>query len=158
MDDLVTRRMSTADLDEVMEIEEASFTSPWSLASFMHELLQNPRALYLVATSGGRVVGYAGLWLIIDEGHITNIAVHPDYRRTGVAQRLIATLAEIGCSQGIKRFTLEVRVSNTPAQTLYNRIGFKPAGIRKGYYLDNHEDALIMWWDPAESDVFEPSV
>lgn len=158
MDDLVIRRMSTADLDEVMKIEETSFTSPWSLASFMHELLQNPRALYLVAIRGGRVVGYAGLWMIIDEGHITNIAVHPDHRRTGVAQKLIARLAETGCSHGIKRFTLEVRVSNTPAQTLYDRIGFKPAGVRKGYYLDNHEDALIMWWDPAEAGTVEPSI
>lgn len=158
MNDLVIRRMSATDLDEVMEIESASFTSPWSPASFMHELLQNPRAFYLVAARGGRVVGYAGMWLIIDEGHITNIAVHPDHRRTGVAKSLIASLAEAGCSQGIKRYTLEVRVSNTPAQTLYRRIGFKPSGIRKGYYLDNHEDALIMWWDPAESEVLEPSI
>lgn len=150
MDQPAIRRMALTDLDRVMEIEKASFSSPWSHASFAHEILQNPRAVYMVAVLDGEVVGYAGMWVIFDEGHITNVAVHPNHRRTGIARRLLTTLIEIGCAQGAVRYTLEVRLSNIPAQTLYNDMGFRVTGTRKRYYQDNDEDAYIMWLDTSQ--------
>lgn len=150
MEQVTIRRMVLSDLDQVMGIEEASFSSPWSHASFIHEIAQNPRAVYIVAVRGDRIVGYAGMWVIFDEGHITNVAVHPQHRRTGIARMLLAELTGIGCAQGVLRYTLEVRVSNIPAQTLYIDIGFRVAGTRKRYYQDNNEDAYIMWLDTAQ--------
>lgn len=147
MESLILRRMELSDLEQVLAIENDAFSSPWSHSSFVHELVQNPRALYLVAESDGRVVGYAGMWVIFDEGHITNVAVHSAHRRSGVARKLLAALAEQGAFLGVDRYTLEVRVSNIPAQTLYGSIGFRIAGTRKQYYQDNNEDAWIMWWE-----------
>ncbi|MGE5508808.1 MAG: ribosomal protein S18-alanine N-acetyltransferase [Chitinophagales bacterium] len=139
--------MQVGDLEDVLRIEEASFPTPWSRFAFLSELLENERAVYLVAREDGRVVGYVGMWRILNEGHITNLAVHPDQRRRGIGRRLLQALVNISRTRGIDRLTLEVRVSNTPAQTLYESFGFRSAGVRPGYYQDNDEDALIMWHD-----------
>ncbi|MBE3582121.1 MAG: ribosomal protein S18-alanine N-acetyltransferase [Thermoanaerobacteraceae bacterium] len=137
--------MTIRHLDEVLAIERASFPSPWPRSSFLNELLTNDCARYYVCLEGDRVVGYAGMWIILDEAHITNIAVHPAYRGRRLGELLLRTLMQEAARLGADRMTLEVRVSNLPAQRLYARLGFVRAGIRKGYYNDNHEDAIIMW-------------
>lgn len=132
-------------LDDIIEIEKLSFSIPWSRNAFLEELQNNRFAVYISAMANEKVVGYAGMWKIIDEGHITNIAVHPEYRRMGIGKKLLEELINISKKSGITRITLEVRKSNTVAQSLYIKYGFKPAGIRKEYYADNGEDAIIMW-------------
>ncbi|MGE5554030.1 MAG: ribosomal protein S18-alanine N-acetyltransferase [Betaproteobacteria bacterium] len=139
--------MEVGDVEEVLAIEQASFPTPWSRLAFLSELLENERAVYLVAREEGKVIGYAGMWRILDEGHITNLAVHPDARRRGVGRRLLDALCNLAVARGLRRLTLEVRVSNVAAQHLYESFGFLPAGVRPGYYQDNNEDALIMWRD-----------
>ncbi|MGI5854083.1 MAG: ribosomal protein S18-alanine N-acetyltransferase [Bacillota bacterium] len=150
MEPISIRKMGLDDLDRVMEIEHKSYTLPWSYTSYVYELVENSRALYIVAQLGTEVVGYCGMWIIFDEGHITTIAVDPAHRRKGIGRRLIEALMEMGATQGVKRFTLEVRVSNLNAQSLYKAMGFQSVGIRKGYYSDNGEDAYIMWCEPAD--------
>ena len=112
---------------------------------FLKEISENNIALYLVAEIAGQIVGYAGMWLIIDEGHITNVAVHPNFRRRHIGEAIVSVLLAEAQAEGITRQTLEVRVSNFAAQRLYEKFGFQACGIRKGYYEDNHEDAIIMW-------------
>ncbi|OFW79494.1 MAG: ribosomal-protein-alanine N-acetyltransferase [Alicyclobacillus sp. RIFOXYA1_FULL_53_8] len=141
------RRMSLQDLDDVMVVEHRSFTAPWSRQAFLRELVDNQFARYVVAEYHGKVVGYAGIWLIMDEGHVTNIAVDPDVRGRHLGELLLRTLMSVCLAQNILRMTLEVRVTNTVAQGLYEKLGFVRSGLRKGYYTDNREDALIMWAD-----------
>jgi ribosomal-protein-alanine N-acetyltransferase len=131
-------------IDEILSIEELSFHDPWSKDS-MEKELQNSFARYLVVKSSGKVIGYGGMWLILDEGHITNVAVHPDFRGIGAGNLLLKSLIEIGKIESIIALTLEVRSSNNVAQNLYYKYGFLLEGIRKGYYADNNEDALILW-------------
>jgi ribosomal-protein-alanine N-acetyltransferase len=141
--------MCVEDLEGIIEIENSSFTTPWSRNSFLHELFENERAVYLVAKDEfDRLVGYIGMWIIFDEGHITNLAVHPNFRRRGAGGRLLKGLIEYGRREGIKYLTLEVRRSNETAQNLYYKHGFVHMGVRRKYYLDNNEDALIMWKGP----------
>ena len=147
---LTIRPMEEADLPAVLAIERESFTSPWSLAVFRRELQDKEVSHLLVAevspSEGGQwVVGYACYWLVMDEAHITNIAVRQGYRRRGVAHRLLTEMLRGAKLQGAKRATLEVRLSNEGAQRLYERHGFQSAAIRKRYYPDNGEDALVMW-------------
>ncbi|HHW14622.1 MAG TPA: ribosomal protein S18-alanine N-acetyltransferase [Firmicutes bacterium] len=142
--------MKGDDVEEVLAIEQASFPTPWSRLAFLSELLENERAVYLVAREEGRIIGYVGMWRILEEGHITNLAVHPDARRRGVGRRLLQTLCDLAQARGLHRLTLEVRVSNATAQRLYESFGFQAAGVRPGYYQDNNEDALIMWLDLPE--------
>ncbi|MGI9953485.1 ribosomal protein S18-alanine N-acetyltransferase [Moorellaceae bacterium AZ2] len=137
--------MAIRHLDQVLAIERASFPSPWPRSSFLNELFANDYARYYVCLHGDRVIGYAGMWIILDEAHITNIAIHPDFRGQRLGELLLKTLMQEAVNLGADRMTLEVRVSNLPAQRLYERLGFVRAGIRKGYYNDNHEDAIIMW-------------
>jgi ribosomal-protein-alanine N-acetyltransferase len=137
--------MTERNLDAVLGIENLSFASPWSKNSFLYELQENKRAVYLAASEEERIIGYIGMWVILDEGHITNLAVHPDYRRHGVAWRLIETLTVTAADRGLARLTLEVRRTNFTAQQLYLKAGFVSAGVRPRYYRDNDEDALIMW-------------
>jgi ribosomal-protein-alanine N-acetyltransferase len=137
--------MGVEDLDQVIEVEKLSFTNPWSRNSFFLELTTNELATYIVAKVDGRVVGYAGMWLIVGEAHVTNVAVHPGFRKKGIGELLMRSLMTIARESGAKMMTLEVRKSNYIAQNLYTKLGFEPIGIRRGYYTDNNEDAVIMW-------------
>jgi ribosomal-protein-alanine N-acetyltransferase len=145
MNNGVVRPMVYDDLKAVLEIENASFPTPWSLQSFIAELKDNEYARYFCLELDFQVIGYMGLWFILDEGHITNIAIAPGYRGQHWGEFLIRSVMEKMETQGMERMTLEVRVSNYPAQSLYKRLGFAAAGVRKGYYADTQEDALIMW-------------
>lgn len=137
-------------LPDIQAIEQRSFCAPWSYSAFLSELMDNDNAFYLVAQHREAAVGYVGVWIILDEGHITNVAVDPRYRGRGIGSRLLDAVTEVARQQGVTRMTLEVRVSNTPAQQLYKRLGYRVSGMRKRYYRDNNEDALIMWRDLTE--------
>lgn len=141
--------MCVADLEEVIAIEKLSFAMPWSRNSFLNELMENERAVYLVVKNEfEQVIGYIGMWIIFDEGHITNLAVHPKFRLQGAGSLLLNGLTAYGRREGVKYLTLEVRRSNELAQKLYYKHGFVHMGARRKYYLDNNEDALIMWKGP----------
>jgi ribosomal-protein-alanine N-acetyltransferase len=142
--------MRVADLDSVLKIETASFASPWSRLAFLSELLENDRAHYFVARLEDAVIGYIGTWIIFDEAHITNVAVSPGFRGRGVGRQLLTSMLEYCRSKGVVRATLEVRRSNAVAQNLYTSMNFVAAGVRKGYYKDNNEDAVVMWKELAD--------
>ena len=141
---MICRRMTKDDIDGVYKIEKISFADPWSKESIRTEL-KNPLSNYIVCERDGVIVGYLGVWFIIDEAHITNVAVDPSHRKAGIGSSLIEKLVEDCKKSNIKSITLEVRKSNIIAQNLYRKYGFKPGGIRKEYYNDNKEDAIIMW-------------
>lgn len=144
-DTLVFREMKEEDIDQVLVIEHASFSTPWSKEAFYNELNKNRFALYLVLEDQGKVVGYCGTWIVIDEAHITNVAMLPEYRGKGLGEATMKKLIEVAKEKGVKTMTLEVRVSNHVAQSLYRKLGFQDGGIRKNYYTDNQEDGLVMW-------------
>ncbi|MDE3112583.1 MAG: ribosomal protein S18-alanine N-acetyltransferase [Chloroflexota bacterium] len=139
--------MTLDDIPAVQDVERASFPVPWPANAFRHELTQNRNAHYIAARSGDAIVGYAGLWLMVDEAHITTFAVLPEHRRQRIGERMLQRLFDIAEEMGAEWLTLEVRVSNLPAQRLYEKYGFRRAGVRRRYYSDNNEDALIMWTD-----------
>ena len=139
------RPMAAEDLDAVMVVEQGSFYTPWSRSAFEEELAQNRLARYLVALDGETIVGYAGTWLVINEAHVTNVAVHADRRREGIGRFLMEALMDTARDAGMESMTLEVRVSNEAARALYHQLGFISAGIRKNYYSETKEDALILW-------------
>lgn len=124
------------------EIEKASFKTPWSYESMLEEA-GNPLARYYVAHSGGEVIGYAGAWLVIDEAHVTNVAVRQDFRGKGIGRALMERLIQLCADSGMTKMSLEVRMSNAAAQNLYRSLGFTADGVRKKYY-ENTEDALLM--------------
>ena len=128
----------------VYEIERLSFLSPWSIDSLREEII-NPAARYVVAVWGEKVLGFGGMWLIIDEAHITNIAVHPNYRNVKVGSLILENMIYESKREGISAMTLEVRASNVHAQKLYTEHNFVTEGRRKAFYQDNKEDCLIMW-------------
>ncbi|MEL7566080.1 MAG: ribosomal protein S18-alanine N-acetyltransferase [Dehalobacterium sp.] len=132
-------------LDQILEIEQVSFPTPWSKQAFLSELQQNSLAYYCVGMLNEKIIGYGGMWIIIDEAHITNVAVHPDYRGKKVGEALMLHLIAQALIKGALRMTLEVRPSNIAAQSLYQRMGFEAVGRRRGYYTDTKEDAIIMW-------------
>lgn len=138
------RKMTVEDIHDVFKIEQSSFTVPWTKDSFYRELIHNHFATYFVIEYEGKVAGYCGLWVIIDDGQITNIAISPSYRRKKLGETLLKSILNEAKKQGAKTVTLEVRVSNETAQSLYKKLNFKPIGIRKNYYTDNQEDALLM--------------
>ena len=145
------RRIEPRDLDKVDEIEQASYPTPWSRAMFLAEL-RKPSSLALGAHSeDGELVGYAFVSRYVDAWHVMNVAVAMDHRRRGIATTLLERLFEVTATDPRSGYTLEVRVSNTQAIRLYERLGFEARGIRRGYYTDNREDALIMWREPAVS-------
>ena len=144
MDDIRIRYMRLKDVDAVAAIEQATFARPWSRESFRQEVTRNAAARYLVAESEGKILGYAGAWIILDESHITNIAVSAEARGRGIGRRLTAELLQVLSSLGAGYATLEVRVSNERAQNLYRSLGFVSVGKRKRYYEDNNEDAWLM--------------
>lgn len=146
-DKIEFRSMALADIDSIVEIEREAFTAPWTTEAFHNELTQNLFAKYMVMAQGDEVLGYGGMWLIVDEAHVTNIAVREAYRGRGLGERLLREMMKTASWLGAARMTLEVRVSNERAQRLYRKLGFGPAGLRPGYYSDNNEDALIMWAD-----------
>lgn len=145
--DVKFEEMRLEHLSQVMEIEKASFPSPWSRYSFVNEVMKNSFAYYIVAVSDKNVVGYAGMWLILDEAHITSVAVHPHHRGNGIGRALMQEMVRRAAMMGINKMTLEVRPSNTAARHLYATLGFIERGVRKGYYADTREDAIIMWKD-----------
>lgn len=136
--------MKEEDIDGVLDVSSLSFSVSWSKDSYIQEL-NNPIAKYFVAKAGNKIIGFAGTWIILDEAHITNIGVHPDYRKQGVASKLLEELLFFCKKASCTAFTLEVRSSNEAAKALYGKYNFKQDGIRKGYYEDNKEDAIIMW-------------
>jgi ribosomal-protein-alanine N-acetyltransferase len=147
---LLIRAMSVADLAAVQQIERASFVTPWPSQAYRQELETNRLAMYLVASIGDSIVAYGGIWLMVDEAHITTFAVHPGYRRRRIGERLLLALLDLARDRRAREATLEVRLSNLPARRLYEKYGFRPVGIRPRYYSDNNEDALIMTTEPLE--------
>ena len=159
--------MKQADVATVATIERAIFTLPWSSGAFGYELRANPLSHYYVARTrmvksrspNGQetdpsIVGYGGFWMMMDEAHICTLGVHPDWRQRGVGELLLATMIEAADGLGAHVVTLEVRVSNQPAQNLYTKYGFTQVGVRKGYYSDNNEDAYIMTTEPINTPAY----
>ncbi|HSK92511.1 MAG TPA: ribosomal protein S18-alanine N-acetyltransferase [Candidatus Angelobacter sp.] len=141
---VVVDPMRMDDVQAVHEIERLSFRTPWPAYAFEQELRGNRLARYVVARAGDRVVGFAGIWLMVDDAHVTTFGVHPDWRRQGIGRQLLLNLAELSVTIGARRMTLEVRPSNQAAQALYQAFGFEIVGRRPRYYTDDGEDALIM--------------
>jgi len=142
---LSVEAMRLGDIPQVHEIERLSFSTPWPAYAFEQELTGNRLARYVVARAGGeRVVGFAGVWLMVDEAHITTFGVHPEWRRQGVGRRLLLSLLEMANELGARRMTLEVRVTNRAAQALYRTYHFEVVGRRARYYTDDGEDAFVM--------------
>ncbi len=142
---LVFRAMTLSDVPAICEIEREVFTSPWTAEAFINELTNNHFARYMVMEWRREVIGYGGMWTIMDEAHVTNIAVREAYQGQGLGERLLSELQRTAVFFGAGRMTLEVRVTNDRAIHLYKKLGFEPSGTRPGYYSDNGEDALIMW-------------
>jgi len=130
-----------------MRIEAQVYPRPWSLALFMSELSLRTTRAYTVARADGAVIGYSGLMLAGDDAHVTTLAVDPAWHRRGIGSRLLLNMARTAAARGAGHLTLEVRVGNQAAQVLYRRFGFYPAGVRKNYYAETNEDALVMWVD-----------
>lgn len=145
------RPMTPHDIDAVVEIERATYATPWSEQVFRDELGQ-PSRRYVVAADGDRLAGYAGLLVIGEEGHITTVAVTNAQRTARLGTRLMLYLVDRAVEVGARHLTLEVRVSNTAAQALYRKFGMAPVGVRKNYYGD--EDALIMWIHDIDGDEY----
>ena len=144
--------MRAADLDAVQRIERASFSTPWPAYAYRQEIETNRLAHYIVARVGDEIVGFAGMWMMVDQAHITTFAVDPEWRRKGIGAQMVRALLEMARPLGGRQATLEVRLSNLPARHLYEKFGFRPGGIRPRYYSDNGEDALIMTTDDLDSE------
>ena len=134
----------------VLRIEGQVYPRPWSLGLFLSELALRQTRIYVVARVGPTVVGYAGLMLTGSDGHITTIAVDPAWHRQGIGARLLLAISRAGIALGCTGLTLEVRVSNEAAKAMYQRFGYAPAGVRKNYYSETNEDALVMWAHDAD--------
>lgn len=148
---LELRRLELSDLDAIERIEKASYPTPWSRSMFASELAKPSSLSFGAVDEAGTLVGYLVLSRYVDAWHVMNVAVAPDRRRQGVASTLLRRLLDLTRGDGQRGYTLEVRVSNVGAIRLYEQFGFRPKGVRRGYYTDNREDALIMWReaDPA---------
>lgn len=170
----VVEPMSLADLDQVMEIEQASFSAPWPARAYRYEITENRHSTMLVVRAAGSrpvhwlrrlrigqpcpVLGYAGFWLLVDEAHIATIAVHPQWRRRGLGELLLLSLLDRGPQLGARRATLEVRVSNQAAQGLYSKYGFEIEARQRRYYSDNNEDAYLMATPPFDTPAFQANL
>lgn len=140
------REMTVADVPAVHAIEAEVFPSPWTMDSFYHEMTTNTQATYVVAVDDTeQIVGFCGMWIVLDESQITNVAVTASARGLGIGEGLMREAIRIARERAVVVMSLEVRVTNTVAQNLYCKLGFQNGGIRKGYYTDNQEDALVMW-------------
>jgi len=143
-------------LDEVLKVEEQAYGEHhWSKESFFNELNNQLAKYYCAFNEQGELVGYCGCWQIMEEAHITNVAVSPNFRRQNIGEALLISIIKSCYKEMVKYLTLEVRVSNAPAINLYEKYGFKSLGVRKGYYQDNNEDALIMWTENIFYDKFK---
>ncbi len=149
------RRLELADLDAIELIERASYPTPWSRSMFASELAKQSSLSIAAVTPAEQLVGYLVLSRYVDAWHVMNVAVDPEYRRFGIASAMLDHLFELTRGDAERGYTLEVRVSNTPAIRLYESFGFASRGVRRGYYTDNREDALIMWRD-ADGPVTAP--
>ncbi|MEO6318685.1 MAG: ribosomal protein S18-alanine N-acetyltransferase [Acidimicrobiales bacterium] len=141
-------------LRSVLRIEQQVYPRPWSLGLFMSELGYGTSRAYVVARVDSAVVGYGGLMLVADDGHVTTLAVDPAWHRHKLGTRILHRLATVAIERGARNLTLEVRASNQAAQELYRAFGFAPAGIRKGYYVETNEDAIIMWANDVEAPAY----
>jgi ribosomal-protein-alanine N-acetyltransferase len=141
------RAMRLQDIPQICRIEIDAFPTPWTEAAFHNELTNNQFAQYMVMEYDGHIIGYGGMWIIMEEAHVTNIAVLSSFRGRKLGERLVSELQRTASFLGAERMTLEVRVSNQIARNLYEKLGFYSVGRRRGYYSDNGEDALIMWAD-----------
>lgn len=156
MENFKIEKLSSSHLDDIMEIEKSCYGAHhWSRSSFASEI-NNPCASYLVAVNDdNKAVGYMGVWRIFDEAHVTNLAVHPNYQGKGLAHFLILSSLDVCYEDKIKYMTLEVRKSNERARFVYESFGFKSLGVRKKYYQDNGEDAIIMWTENIFSEKYK---
>jgi ribosomal-protein-alanine N-acetyltransferase len=141
---LVIESMRLADLPAVHDIERRSFSTPWPSHAYRTELETNRLAHYRVARVDGQVIAYAGIWLMVDEAHVTTFAVDPAWRRRHVGEALLLAMMDLAIERGAREATLEVRLTNLAARRLYEKYGFRTVGIRPRYYSDNNEDALVM--------------
>lgn len=139
------RYMVEDDIKDVLKVEENCFATPWTRIAFINELSNNKFAHYLVLEYNQEIIGYCGIWVIIDEAQITNLAIHSHYRGQRLGKQLLSHSIEFIRMLGAQKLSLEVRASNDVAQNLYRKMGFQAGGIRKNYYTDNQEDALVMW-------------
>lgn len=137
--------MRLHDIAEVLDVEAACFPTPWPRNAFHNELTENKLAHYFVGRFDDKVVGYGGLWVILEDAHITTVAVDPRHQRKRFGEQILIRLIEEAIARGARWITLEVRESNTPAQNLYKKYGFTVVSTRRGYYSDNDENALVMW-------------
>lgn len=143
--EIIIREMLENDIENIVEIEKEAFTTPWSKEAFTTEINENNLAYYVVAEVEGKAVAYGGIWLILNEGHITNIAVKEEYKGNGIGNKIVEGLIYHCIKLGIDNMTLEVRRSNQVAINLYEKYGFLDYGVRPNYYADDGEDAIIMW-------------
>jgi [ribosomal protein S18]-alanine N-acetyltransferase len=151
---LVLEEMRDSDVSTVLRVEDAAFSTTWPDNAFRHELEENRLAHYFVARHEGEVVGFGGIWVIMEDAHITTIAVHPAFQRRKFGEALLLTLLLQAILRQAAWITLEVRVSNTGAQRLYHKYGFTTVAIRRGYYTDNREDAFVMWAGDLRGDLY----
>lgn len=147
--------MEDKDIEQVAAIEKVSFPTAWSINTFRNELHKNRLAHYFVARIGEKVVGYGGMWMVMDEAHITTLAVDPDYRGIKIGQMILHHLLVMAVSKNMRWATLEVRQSNNIAQNLYKKYGFTQIGIRKNYYAEEKEDAIVMWVGNLRGEAFK---
>lgn len=149
---VVIRRMTVEDIPAVIALDQLSFTLPWPERSFRYELTENEASRCWVAEVDGRVAGMIVNWLLVDEVHVATIATHPDFRRRGIARKLLAHSLRTLMGEGAVSSFLEVRESNAAAQDMYRKFGYEVVGRRKGYYKDNNEDAILMTLEPLNAD------
>jgi ribosomal-protein-alanine N-acetyltransferase len=152
---LLIEPMTEADIKEVLRIEQQSFSTSWPSNAFHQELRENKLAHYYVGRIGDRIVAYGGIWVILEDSHVTTIAVAPDFRGRKFGEVLLLHLLDEAMERGASWMTLEVRESNAVAQSLYRKYGFTTVSTRKGYYSDNNENALVMWAGNLKSDIYK---
>ncbi|HEV2261008.1 MAG TPA: ribosomal protein S18-alanine N-acetyltransferase [Candidatus Rubrimentiphilum sp.] len=154
-DELVIAPMADSDVRDVLRIEEQAFSTTWPANAFYQELHDNKLAHYYVGRVGERLVSYGGIWVILEDSHITTIAVHPQYRGRRYGEIMLMRLLDEAIARGASWMTLEVRESNDVAQALYRKYGFTTVSTRRGYYSDNNESALVMWAGNLKSEIYE---
>lgn len=139
------KAMNESHVDGILKISNLSFHMPWSRESIENEIISNIAHYVIAEDENGKVIGYGGVWIVFDEGDVTNIAVHPDYRGQHIGSMILKEMINVCASNGVTTMTLEVRESNMAAQKLYTNFGFNAEAVRKKYYEDNDEDAILMW-------------